>query len=93
VAKLHFLSASAFFIFVSCLACGQAQPTGPISWFHPDQEVHIADVPSFTAPSADSSEVLTAALETILHDPTMRCAKGSALEAAVHSGSQSLSRT
>ena len=90
MARLHVVTVSAFLISVSCLALGQTDVTESILWFHPNQEVRVANLPSLTAPSTDSSAVLTTALETVLHDKTVCCGKDSGLESAVLSGPRSL---
>lgn len=90
MAKLHVLSVSVFLVLVSYFSYGQTEPADPVSWFHPNQEVRVSNLPSLTASSTDSSAVLTTALEIIFHDKAMCCAKGSAFEAAALSGPQSL---
>lgn len=88
--KLHVLRVCAFLIFLSSFAHGQTDvPDSPL-WFHPNQEIRVANLPSITARSTDSSAVLATALETALHDKTLCCGKDSALEDAVLSDPQSL---
>lgn len=66
-----------------------AQDT-PSTWFLPNQEVYVANLPVLTAPSAEASAVLAAALETILPDRDVCCGKDSGLEDAVLSAPSSL---
>jgi hypothetical protein len=84
VANFRFLSVSALFIFIfafaSCLARGQENRN---SVFLANQEVHVTNLPSLTAPSTHRSAVLATALEIILHDKAVCCGKDSALEDAV----------
>ena len=88
--RLHVLAISAFLTCVFCFAYAQDFPPDSVLWFHPNQEVRVANLPSLTAPSTDSSAVLTTALETILHDKAVCCGKNSALEDAVLSDPSSL---
>ncbi len=62
----------------------------PSTWFLPNQEVRVANLPSLTAPSAEASAVLATALETILPDRDVCCGKDSGLEDAVLSAPSSL---
>jgi hypothetical protein len=48
--------------------------------YYPNQEVHIADLPSVAAMSKDASDVLAASLEIILRHKEICCGKNSALE-------------
>jgi hypothetical protein len=89
-----FFAAKALF---ACLALGcittvstfaQDTPGGYV--FHPNQEVHVTDLPSPTASSNKPSAVLAAALETILHHKSVCCGKNSALEDTVLSAPLSL---
>ncbi len=91
MARLRVLAVSALLISVSCLANGQDdEPTDPIVWFHTNQEVRIANLPSLTAASTDSSAVLATELETVLQDQAVCCGKYSALGDAVLSEPRSL---
>lgn len=81
---------------VACLVLGSmatvpafSQDT-PSYVFHPNQEVHVANLPALTAISANKSAVLAAALETILQDKAVCCGKNSALEDTVLSPPPSL---
>lgn len=77
-----FLIANAFIV---CLLLGSlatlafAQDT-PGYVFHPNQEVHVTNLPARTAQSANKAAVLAAALETILQDKSVCCGKNSAFE-------------
>lgn len=51
--------------------------------FHPNQEVHVTNLPARTAQSANKATVLAVALEAILQDKTVCCGKNSALEDTV----------
>jgi hypothetical protein len=62
----------------------------PSTWFLPNQEVSVANLPVLTAPSAEPSAVLATALETILPDRDVCCGKDSGLEDAVLSAPSSL---
>jgi hypothetical protein len=93
VAELRVSSVSAFLIFVivfglavSCLA---QDPTDSCTFF-PNQEVHVNNLPSLTAPSKDTSAVIATAVETVLHDSTLCCGKDSALGDLVHSEPRTL---
>jgi hypothetical protein len=48
-----------------------------------DQEIEVAGLPSIVSPSRHSSDVLSASVETIIHDPEVCCGKDSALEDSV----------
>jgi len=62
---------------VLCFAvCGCAQ--GQI--LYQDQEIQVNDLPSLTARSPHSSDVLLTSLETAFHDHEICCGKDSALE-------------
>jgi len=87
---LSVLSVSAVLLFVVCLAHGQTDAPDSVLWFHPNQEVRVANLPSLTAPSTNSSAVLVTALEIALHDKAVCCGKVSALEDAVLAEPQSL---
>ena len=60
-----------------CLAYGQAS--------YPDQEIHIHDLPSMTARSMHSPDVLAASLEIVFNDKEVCCGKNSALEDSIQS--------
>jgi hypothetical protein len=91
VSRLHVLSVSAFSISLSFLGHGQHTPPDSITWFRPDQEVRVANLPLLTAPSTGSSAVLATALDIVLHDRAVCCGKNSVLEEdAVPSESLSL---
>jgi hypothetical protein len=71
------------------LAFAQDTPS-PTTVFLPNQVVRVANLPWLLAPSEDSSAVLAAALETIVHDKDVCCGKDSGLEDAVLSAPSSL---
>lgn len=62
-------------IFLGCIADGQSQ--------FQIQDVRVADLPTVISRSTDSSDVLAASLETILHDRQVCCGKDSALKDSV----------
>ena len=67
-------------ILASCLvvcsfADGQAS--------YPNQEIHVHNLPSLTARSTHSSDVLAASLEIVFNDKEVCCGKNSALEDSV----------
>jgi hypothetical protein len=75
-------------VFIACLLLGSLAASAfaqdsPGYVFHPNQEVHVANLPSRTAQSSNKTTVLAAALETILQDKTVCCGKNSALEDTV----------
>jgi hypothetical protein len=75
-------SISAFWIFVSALAVSclaQDQSTDICYLFLADEELHVTNLPSLTAPSSDISTVIATAVQTVLHDKTLCCGKDSAL--------------
>ena len=88
--KLRVISVSAFLLFVSCLMQGQENDTDLIRWFHPNQLVRTPDLPLLTASSGQTAAVLSTALEIIIHNSAICCAKGSTLEEALLSDPQSL---
>ena len=62
----------------SCLAaacCASAQ-----TYYYPNQEVRISDLPSVIAKSRHAADVLTASAETVFRDKEVCCGKNSALE-------------
>lgn len=75
-------------VLIACLLLGSlaasafAQDT-PGYVFHPNQEVHVTNLPARTAQSGNKVSVLAAALETILQDKSVCCGKNSALEDTV----------
>ncbi len=73
-----------------CLVSLPAFAQGVIQYVYPNQEVHVANLPSLAAPSNSPSAVLATALETILHDKAVCCGKNSALEDTVLSAPLSL---
>ena len=83
MARLHLLYVSAVLIAIACLAHGQQGPQDYIVWFQTNQQVRVANLPTLTADSTYSSEVLAAALEIVLHDKALCCRKQSALEDAM----------
>lgn len=58
--------------------------------FFPNQEIRVGNLPSMTAPSADTPAVIATALEAILHNKDLCCGKYSGLENDVFSASPSL---
>lgn len=69
----------AFFIFATNFVYIQ-QDVPPGYVFHPNQEVRVRDLPVQAALSTNTTAVLLAAVETILHDPEVCCGKDSALQ-------------
>jgi hypothetical protein len=47
---------------------------------YPEQEIHVHDLPMLTAQSEHSSDMLAAAVATVLHDKEVCCGKDSALQ-------------
>jgi hypothetical protein len=88
--KLRVLLVQAFLLFVPGLMLGQADFTDSIQWVRPNQLVRAPDLPLLTAPSGQSAAVLATALEIIVHNSAICCAKGSTLEDALLSDPQSL---
>ena len=64
------------FVLAGFLAHGQ-------TYYQPNQEVRIGDLPPITARSKDSSDILAAAVEIILRDKKVCCGKDSALEDSI----------
>lgn len=62
---------------VCCFAYGQ--------FAYPEKEVRVHDLPSQTARSTHSSDVLAASLEMVFNDKEVCCGKNSALEGSVQS--------
>jgi hypothetical protein len=80
VANLRVRFVSALSLFVSCLAAScLAQDQTDSCTFFPNQEVRVTNLGSFIAPSKDTTAVIAAAVEAVLHDPTLCCGKDSAL--------------
>ncbi len=80
--KLRVRSVSAFLILVSALAVSclaQDQSTDTCYLYLADEELHVTNLPSLTAPSSDISTVIATAVQTVLHDKTLCCGKNSAL--------------
>ncbi|MGA9980481.1 MAG: hypothetical protein WBQ08_17815 [Candidatus Sulfotelmatobacter sp.] len=79
MAKLR-VRVPALLIFVSCLAvfCLAQDQTDSCAFF-PNQQVRVTNLGSLTAPSKDTTAVIAAAVEAVLHDPTLCCGKDSAL--------------
>lgn len=46
----------------------------------PEEEIHVHDLPTLVAQSEHSSDMLLAAVATVIHDKTVCCRKDSALE-------------
>jgi hypothetical protein len=67
----------------SLCAARQGVDVDPILWVRPNRQVRAPDLPSLTAPSDQAATVLSTALEIIVHNRAICCAKGSALEDAV----------
>jgi len=61
------------------LQFGRAQETPPPSYYRPNQQVSIDDLPSVKAQSKDAGAVLLAAVQTVLHDKDLCCGRDSAL--------------
>lgn len=64
-------------VVASCLACIFASAQ---TYYHPNQEVRISDLPSVTAKSKHAADVLAASAETVFRDKEICCGKNSALE-------------
>jgi len=81
VAKLRVCFVSALLIFGFCLAvfCLAQDQTLDSCTFFPDQQVRVTNLGSLTAPSKDTSAVIAAAVEAVLHDASLCCGKDSAL--------------
>lgn len=80
MANLRVRFVSALSLFVSCLAAScLAQDQTDSCTFFPNQEVRVTNLGSFIAPSKDTTAVIAAAVEAVLHDPTLCCGKDSAL--------------
>jgi hypothetical protein len=84
--RLHFLCTTLFMALV--LQFAHSQETPP-SYYLPNQEVRIDDLPAVKAQSNDANAVVMAAVETILHDKDLCCGKDSALTDAVASADPS----
>jgi hypothetical protein len=65
---------------VLCLA-GSSSAQGQL--LYQDQEIQVHDLPSLTARSAHSADVLLASLDTVFHDHEICCGRDSALEDSV----------
>jgi hypothetical protein len=91
MARLRILAVTAFWASLACLGTeGQVYGQDRTEWFHPNQQVRVANLPSLVAPSGDPSAVLVTALATALHDPAVCCGKDSALEDTAFSEPRSL---
>ena len=77
-------------IFVFCFAHGQIEIQDSVSSFRPNLQIRVTDLPSLTAASTDTSDVLATALEIAFHDQPVCCKKDSALEGAVLSEARSM---
>jgi len=64
----------------SCL--GTSCPAYGQTYYYPNQEVRISDLPSVTAKSRHAADVLAASAETVFRDKEVCCGKNSALEVA-----------
>lgn len=65
-------------VVASCLAPGCFAYSQ--TYYHPNQEVRISDLPSVTAKSRHAADVLAASAETVFRDKEVCCGKNSALE-------------
>jgi hypothetical protein len=77
---------SSTFLFVAVVAvtfCLWRNHVAQAQDYYPDQEVQISDLPSLTAKSRSSSDVLATSVEIILHDRQVCCGKDSALEDSI----------
>ncbi len=63
----------ASYLAVSCFSHAQ-------TYYYPNQEVRISDLPSVTAKSKHAADVLAASVETVFRDKEVCCGKNSALE-------------
>jgi len=68
--------------FLACMASvSSAQPSlAHAQYNYPEEEIHIHDLPTITAKSEHSFDMLAAALATVLRDKDVCCGKDSALE-------------
>ena len=69
----------ASFAVTLCLAVFAESQT----YYSPNQQVRIDDLPTVTARSRHASDVLAASAEIVFHDTAVCCGKDSALEDAV----------
>jgi hypothetical protein len=93
VLKLGVPSVAAFFVLASCLAVScAAQDRGEDTCylFSPNEEARVNNLPALTAASKDTSSVIAAAVEMVLHDTTLCCGKDSPLGDSVLSEPRSL---
>ena len=90
--RFRVLLVPAFLVFAPRVLQGQGQAgdVDSILWVHRNQQVRVPDLPLLTAPSDQAATVLATALEITLHNRTICCAKGSALEDVFLSDPQSL---
>jgi hypothetical protein len=58
---------------------------GQVAYRYPEQELRVHDLPSLTARSTHSSNVLATSLEIVFNDKDICCGKNSALEDSVES--------
>ena len=81
MAKLLVRFVSTLLVFVSCLAVSSIaqDQTGDSCTFFPNQEVRVTNLGSLTTPSKDTTAVIAAAVEAVLHDSTLCCGRDSAL--------------
>jgi hypothetical protein len=70
------------YVAVACLAAG-CLANGQVTY--PEQELRIHDLPSLTARTTHSSDVLVTSLEIVFNDKEICCGKDSALEDSVES--------
>src|ERR1700679_1313480 len=70
------------YVAVACLAAG-CLANGQVTY--PEQELRIHDLPSLTARTTHSSDVLVTSLDIVFNDKEICCGKDSALEDSVES--------
>jgi hypothetical protein len=77
------------FFRVRCIATGCLAvccfANGQVAYRYPEQELRVYDLPSLTAQSTHSSDVLTTSLEIVFNNKDICCKKNSALEDSVAS--------
>jgi hypothetical protein len=70
---------SVLLIMMSALAFGQENPGG-WSFYRPNQEVRVPQLPALMARTHDPSDVLLTSLDIVFHDRSICCGRDSALE-------------
>jgi hypothetical protein len=77
--RLRFCSGAACAILITCVLCGLAAGQSESG----ELEVHVSDLPTLTARSPHSADVMFTALETVFHDTEICCGRNSALDDSV----------